>query len=227
MQPRRVLDCVPTPDGHELVLYQRGDSFVIQVDNEQLMSSRAHGSEEALARLGFAALGKRTAPHVLVGGLGMGFTLRAALDTLAAHCGEARGTIVVGELFPAVVAWNREWLGHLAGRPLDDPRVRVVEGDIFDLLEAGSEFDVVLLDVDNGPDAMTVNSNRRLYNDRGISRLRAALAEGGVLALWSAGDDPRFAHRLHRAGFDVSVHHVSARPGGKGGRHVVFVGRRE
>lgn len=222
MIPRRILDSVPTQDGRELVLYRRGDTFVIQVDDEELMSSRAHGSEVALAELGLAALGERRSPRILVGGLGMGFTLRGVLDGLAKRPG---AKVIVAELFPAVVAWNRDHFGHLAGRPLDDPRVQVVTGDVRDRLTAGAGYDLALLDVDNGPDAMTVETNQRLYSDRGIARLRAALAPGGVAAFWSAGDDPHFAHRFHRGGFDVSVHRVSARPGGKGGRHVLFVGR--
>lgn len=223
--PLRILDSVPTPDGRELVLYQRGDAFVIRIDDEDLMSSRAHGSEEELARIGLDALGARRAPRVLVGGLGMGFTLRAVLDSLA---GDDGATVTVAELFPEVVAWNRGPLAPLAARPLDDPRVRVESGDVGRLLGASkAAFDLVLLDVDNGPEAMTLDANRHLYSPSGIDRIHAALSPGGAVAVWSAGHDPHFAHRLHRAGFDVAVHRVSARANGKGGRHVVFVGRRE
>ncbi len=224
MKPLRVLDCVATPDGRELVLYQRGDVFLIQVDSHDLMSSRAHGSEEELARLALTALGERPAPRLLVGGLGMGFTLRATLDGLARRPG---ARVVVAEVFPAVVAWNRDFFGHLAARPLADPRVRVEEGDVAELLVSPRQrFDVILLDVDNGPDALTLASNRHLYGQRGLDRLSGALTPGGVLAVWSAAGDARFARRLRRSGFSVSTHRVAARASGKGGRHVIFVARR-
>lgn len=231
MQTRRVLDYAVSPDGLELVLYQRGDMFVIQIDGEDLMGSRAHGSEEELARLALSALGERASVRVLVGGLGLGFTLRATLDALdELSVGRVSGVraeaaVVVAELFPSVVRWNREILGHLAGRPLDDPRVEVAVGDVADRLEPGA-FDIVLLDVDNGPEALTLASNRNLYGRRGIARLRETLRPGGVVAVWSAGDDPRFTHELGRGGFEVAVHRVRARASGKGSRHVVFVGRR-
>jgi spermidine synthase len=225
MQRQRILDCVLTPDGQELVLYQRGDTFLIEVGGEDLMWSRAHGSEEDLARLALEALGHRRAPRVLVGGLGMGFTLRAALDALGGRPG---ATVVVAEVFPAVVDWNRRWLGHLAGQPLTDHRVLIQPGDVRERASEGAgAYDVILLDVDNGPQAMTLESNRDLYTDRGLDRLCQALTPGGVLAVWSATDDPRFAHRLARCGFaSVATHRVRARASGKGGRHVVFVARR-
>lgn len=225
MQRQHILDCVVTPDGLELVLYRRGDSFSIEIGGEDLMWSRTHASEEELARLALGALGHRPAPRVLIGGLGMGFTLRATLDALGHRPG---ATVVVAEVFPAVVEWNRRWLGHLAGHSLMDPRVQVAVGDIKDRL--GSEpgaYDVILLDVDNGPDAMTLDSNRDLYTDLGVDQLRTALSPGGVLAVWSAGDAPRFTHRLGARGFVmVETHYVRARASGKGGRHVVFVARR-
>lgn len=229
MLPRRLLDSVVTPDGLELALYQRGDAFLIQVDGCELMSSRAHGSEDALARLTLEPLAALPAPRVLVGGLGMGFTLAAALRTVLAEHPAAR--LTVAEVFPAVVAWNRGPLAHLAGRPLEDPRVRVVEGDIADQLPAGpaaggSAFDAILLDVDNGPEAFSLEANRRLYTNYGISRLFAALSPGGVLGVWSAFGDPPFEERLRRGGFAVAVHRVYARACGKGGRHTIFIARR-
>ena len=225
MQRQHILDCVVTPDGRELVLYRRGDSFSIEVGGEDLMWSRAHGSEEELARLALIAFGHRPAPRVLIGGLGMGFTLRAALNALGNRPG---ATVVVAEVFPAVVEWNRRWLGHLAGHSLMDPRVQIEIGDIKDLLSTDpGAYDVILLDVDNGPDAMTLDSNRDLYTDRGVDRLRAALAPGGVLAVWSATDAPRFTYRLGQRGFAaIDTHYVQARASGKGGRHVVFVAHR-
>jgi spermidine synthase len=224
MRRSRTLDSVVTPDGRELVLSQRDDLFVIRVDDVELMSNRAYGSEEKLARLGLAALGARPAPRVLVGGLGMGFTLRAVLDDLA---GRHQATVTVAELFPTVIEWSRTWLGHLANHPLDDPRVRIVTGDVASLLmHSPQSFDLVLLDVDNGPEALTLDANDHLYTPRGITTLRNALRPGGVAAVWSAGHDTPFVARLQRGGFDVEVHQVTARPGGKGDRHVIFLGRK-
>jgi spermidine synthase len=220
MVPRQLVERVTIAKGRELALYRRGDDFVIQVGINELMSSRAHGSEDALAQLGLAAPGYPVT-RILVCGLGMGFTLRAVLDRL----GDRPAEVVVAELLPTVVAWNRTWLGHLAGHPLTDPRVQVREIDCTDCLVASARYDVILLDVDNGPEAFTVESNSRLYDRGGIARLRAALVPGGAVAVWSASQDPRFAQRLAGGGFEVSVHGVAARPGGKGGRHTVFVGR--
>lgn len=227
MPPLRLLDNVVTRDGRELVLYQRGDAFYIQIDDEDLMSSRAYGSEAGLSQLGIDALGPHPSPRVLVGGLGMGFTLRAALDTL----GSDRGQVVVAEFFPAVVEWNRGPLARLAGHPLDDPRVRVAVGDVAERLDpdtegTGAPFDVVLLDVDNGPEGLTLESNRYLYTTRGIARLHQALSPDGVLAVWSASPAPSFEDRLTRSGFTVSRHRLAARSGGKGGSHVVILGRK-
>jgi spermidine synthase len=223
MQPHRILDCVVTADGRELVLSQRGDVFHIHVDRYELMASRAHGSEEELARLAIAELGSRPAPRVLIGGLGMGFTVRAALDALAK---QPDATIEVAEVFPAVVAWNRGPLSALAQHPLADPRVSVREADVGDVVAAATgRYDAILLDVDNGPEALTLDSNRRLYAPAGLRRLLAALAPGGVLAVWSTADDPRFAYRLGETGFTVATRHVRARAG-RGARHVVFVAQR-
>jgi spermidine synthase len=223
MIPSRTLDVVSTPDGRELVIYQRGDVFHITIDRYELMSSRAHRSEELLARLAMTALGDRSAPQVLVGGLGMGFTARAALDAVA---GRAGARVTVAEVFDAVIRWNREILGNLAGHPLADPRVRVINGDVADVLVGGERFDAILLDVDNGPEALTLERNDRLYTPAGLRRLHQALASDGVVAVWSTSDDPRFSSRLESSGFSTSTHHVAARSSGKGAHHVVFVGRR-
>ena len=224
MQRSVVLDRVATPDGRTLALVRRGESFAIRLDNLELMGSRASGSETALATLACATLDGRTAARVLVGGLGMGFTLRAVLDATT-RVREAR--VVVVELFPAVVRWNRGWLAELAGRPLDDPRVAVLEGDVAEALATSpAAFDVVLLDVDNGPAALTVAANRGLYGAAGVTRIREALGSGGVVAVWSAREDPAFAARLRRGGFTVEVHRLRAGPGRRGARHVVFVGRK-
>jgi len=225
MHKSRILDSVLTPDGREIVLSQRDDLFVIRVDDVELMSNRTYGSEEKLARLGLAVLGPRPATRVLVGGLGMGFTLRAVLDGLA---DQEDATVVVAELFPTVVEWSRTWLGRLANHPLEDPRVQVVTADVGPLLAGSAHaFDLVLLDVDNGPEPLTLDANHYLYTQRGIATMRSALRPGGVAAVWSASHDIHFADRLHRGGFEVEVHQVSARPGGKGDRHVIFVGRKQ
>jgi len=224
MQPHRILDCVVTADGRELVLSRRGDVFHIHVDSYELMDSRAHGSEEELARLAIAALPPATlTPRILVGGLGMGFTARAALDALSSR---PNANVEVAEVFPAVVAWNRGPLATLAREPLTDPRVTVVEADVADVVAGGSaRYDAILLDVDNGPEALTLDSNRRLYAPAGLRALRTALSPEGVLAVWSSDDDPRFTHRLGETGFTVATHHVRARAG-RGARHVVFLARR-
>lgn len=223
MKPLEILDCVATPDGRELVLYKQGDLFSIQVDRHDLMSSRAYASEEALAHLTVAELGGRKAPRLIIGGLGMGYTLRAALDAVGK---DPRAEIVVAEVFPAVIAWNRDVLGGLADHPLDDPRVRVAEGDVADVVAGESRaFDAILLDVDNGPEALTLDSNNRIYQQRGLSRFGRALTASGVLAIWSAENDPRFADRLRRTGFEVVVHHVHARNAKKGRRHAIFMAR--
>ncbi len=222
MKPRRILDSVVTRDGSELVLYQHGDSFQIEIDTYDLMSSRAHGSEEELARLALSALGTSIpSPHVLIGGLGMGFTLRAALDSLDAF---ESATVTVAEVFPAVVDWNQRYFGHLADHPLDDPRTDLQVTDVQDLLGVEARYDVILLDVDNGPAALTLNGNERLYIQSGLQRLQRALKPGGVLAVWSASDDPRFSDRLQRAGFQTKTYRVRARAGGKGDRHTLFMG---
>jgi len=224
MQKSRIIDSVLTPDGREVVLHQRQKHFVIRVDDVELMSNRAYGSEEALARLGLEVLGPRAAPRVLVGGLGMGFTLRSVLDVLA-HDPDAR--VLVAELFPTVIEWNRKWLGELARHPLDDPRVEVIAGDVGPLIARSTDaFDLVLLDVDNGPQPLTLDANHSLYTRRGIASMRSALRPGGVAAVWSAGHDVEFANRLQAGGFEVEVHQVTARPGGKGDRHVIFIGHR-
>ena len=223
MLPRHLLDAVTTPDGRRLELSRRGDDFLIQIDRHDLMSSRSHGSEEALARLALDACAPRGATRWLVGGLGMGFTLGACLEALGDH-GEA-GSVVVAEVFEAVVRWNLEYLGDLAARRLDDPRTRVVVGDVYDQLDPdGTTFDVILLDVDNGPEALTLDSNNRLYRGRGLHRLREKLSAGGVLAVWSAFPDERFRRRLVAAGFTVECHKVRARHG-KGDRHTILLAK--
>jgi spermidine synthase len=206
--------------GQALVLAQRGDEFAIRVRGAELMNSRSHASEDALARLGCAELAKQPQARVLVGGLGMGFTLRAALDALRT---DAQVTVV--ELVPEVVAWNRQHLGHLARQPLADPRVRLHMGDVVAAIrDTKQPWHAILLDVDNGPDAFTAPSNAALYGIRGLLACKKALAPGGTLAVWSVQKDNSFTERFRGAGFDVEYHFVPARPNTKV-MHVVWVGR--
>jgi spermidine synthase len=221
MQRWEIVDRALAPDGVELVLARRGGELVVRAGGRTLMSSRVHGSEEALAAIPLAALA-RPPRAVLLGGLGLGFTLRAALDRLPQ---DAR--IIVVELVPAIVAWNRGPAAHLAGHALDDPRVRLQQGDAAQrIAEAVEAYDAILLDVDNGPAALAHAGNDRLYGDAGLRACARALRAGGVLAVWSAAADPRFEARLGKAGLEARAHVVPARGGsGAGGvRHVIFTG---
>lgn len=205
-----------TPDGTPLTLWQHGLGWSIRARNEELMSSRMHGSEEEMARL---AAPTQPGGSVLVGGLGMGFTLRAALTHLPQD-----GNVTVCELVPAVVEWNRGPLGPLAGNPLDDPRTKLHVGDVGALMNTTpGAWDAILLDVDNGPDAFTQKGNDRLYSPAGLARARKALRKGGALAVWSGYDAPAFVQQLSRAGFRAEAHNARAH-GGKGARHVIYVG---
>jgi spermidine synthase len=203
-----------------MTLTRQGSEYVILASGKPLMSSRMHGSEEALAAFGCRNARRREAPCVLVGGLGMGFTLRATLDLLPPDA-----TVIVAELVPAVVEWNRGPLGPLAAHPLNDARVRVEIGDVAAVIAASTaRFDAMLLDVDNGPAAFTATHNTRLYDDRGLAAARAALKTGGTLAVWSAWDDRRFEQRLRYGGFAVEVERVRGRLKKGGPRHTIFLG---
>jgi spermidine synthase len=215
MLPWETIDRAHAPDGAELVLARRGGEWVIRASGRVLMSSRTHASEEALATLALARA--PAAKAVLVGGLGLGFTVRAALDLLP-----ERARVTVAELVPAVVAWNRGPLAPLAGGPLEDPRVTVAEADVA-TVATGARWDAILLDVDNGPSPLAHAMNARLYGEAGLATFRGALRDGGVLAVWSAGADPTFVDRLGRAGFAAEARPVAAAASG-GQRHVVFVG---
>ncbi len=220
MKPWETVERTTAPDGAELILARRDDEWVVRVAGRTLMSSRVHGSEEALAAIALRGLASRRA--ILVGGLGMGFTLRAALDRLPV---DAR--VIVVELVPALVAWNRGPLSGLAGRPLDDARVRLQQGDVgARLAEAKGAYDAILLDVDNGPSVLAHADNKSLYGARGVRACVGALRAGGALAVWSAGPDERYRERLERAGLEVSEDAVPARGGAGGVRHVVIVGRK-
>jgi spermidine synthase len=221
MIPTRELDRATVPGTDEpLRLLQRDTTWEIRVGVNLLMSSRAHGSEEELAE---RACGRIAHPEarVLVGGLGMGFTLAAALRKLP-----PTATVVVVELIPAVVAWNRGPVAHLAGRPLDDPRVTVEEGDAAEWIRAKPDaWDAILLDVDNGPNGLTRAANNRLYSPAGLAAAFAALRARGILGVWSVAPDRDFTRRLSRAGFGVEEDVVRAR-GTRGGRHTLWLARR-
>ncbi|HEY0092987.1 MAG TPA: hypothetical protein VGB96_01630 [Archangium sp.] len=220
MKPWKVIDRAPAPGGGELVLHQRGEEFAIRVNGRELMSSRQHGSEEKMAEVACTGLGGKR-PRVLVGGLGLGYTVRATLERLPPGA-----EVVVSELVPAVVKWNRGVLGPLAGRPLEDPRVKVEARDVGELLrEADGTYDAVLLDVDNGPEALTQEQNRWLYGERGLASIRRALKPRGVVVVWSASPDRAFATRLKRAGFATEVVETPARGKGGGPLHTLFIGR--
>jgi spermidine synthase len=223
MNPWILLDSAQVPgDGGELRLYQRGDEFSINiVGHGELMNSRVHGSEDALAEQACARLVEGLKPRLLIGGLGMGFTLAATLR----HVGE-QAQVVVAELVPAVIAWNRGPLGEQAGHPLQDPRVSVCEGDVARVLMTGQQaYDAILLDVDNGPEGLTRKENDWLYSVDGLNAAYAALRPQGVLAVWSAGPDRDFLQRLRKVGFEVDEVRVRAR-GSKGARHIIWFAMR-
>jgi spermidine synthase len=211
------LDELLTPEGQRLSFHRRDGDYFVYLDGEELMSSRAPGSERALAELACGGLGGGA--RLLIGGLGLGFTLRAALDVLPR---DAR--VVVAELFDKVIEWNRAYLGALQRGALDDPRTRIVHADVWELVRDGGPWDAILLDVDNGPEAWCFAPNRRLYDRAGLERIRTALAPGGVVAFWSAQPDPGFLKRLRKGGFEARAHGVRAHRG-RGARHVVLVAR--
>jgi spermidine synthase len=219
VKPWELLGETRTPDGADMRLIRRGGEYVILANGKSLMSSRMHGSEEALAMLACKRVRTLAEPWVLVGGLGMGFTLRATLDLLP-----PAATVVVAELVPAVVEWNRGPLGPLADHPLKDRRVRVDVGDVAATLSSSpGVFDAVVLDVDNGPVAFTTSNNVGLYSDRGLASVRGALKVGGVLAVWSAWDDRKFEQRLRYGAFTVEVERVRGRLKKGGPHHTIFL----
>jgi spermidine synthase len=220
--PRELIGSARVPGGgEELRLFRRGGDFIIALDRNELMSSRMSGSEEALATMTIERLGQ-DAPRLLIGGYGMGFTLRAALARLGPGA-----ELVVAELVPEIIDWARGPMAELAAGCLDDPRVRLLEIDVGTVIaEPGKPFDAILLDVDNGPDGLTRLANDRLYTRAGLAAARQALKPGGILAVWSAAPDPAFTRRLGGAGFDVDEVVVRARSNGKGPRHIIWFARR-
>jgi spermidine synthase len=222
MTPWTLLDRSDSPDGTRMELLQRGSHFSIRVDGMVLMNSRVHDSEEALAELGLRGLRERAEARVLVGGLGFGFTLAAALARLGPSA-----RVWVSEIAPEVIRWNRERLQDLNGMVLDDPRVTVLERDIVEVFGQGAQrYDAILLDVDNGPRAVGRPTNAWLYMPAGLAEIREALLPGGVLAIWSAGPEPTFSDRLRAAGFEVTLHRTQSHAARTKERHFIWLGTR-
>jgi spermidine synthase len=221
--PWSLIDTAPIPGGEgSLRLMRRGAEFSIMLGNNELMNSRLSGSEEALATLSCERLQSRPEPRILIGGLGMGFTLRAVLAVAG-----PKTRVVVAELVPAVVAWARGPMAELHGASLTDPRVSIAETDVGRLISAArASYDAILLDVDNGPDGLTRESNDSLYTLGGLRSAQAALRPGGVLAVWSSGPDRSFTTRRKKAGFDVEEITVRANRGRSGARHVIWIATR-
>jgi spermidine synthase len=231
MKPREFLGTASIPGGEDMRLFRRGDDFMIVLDRNELMNTRMSGSEIALAEMTCQRLEVDTAPHILVGGYGMGFTLRAALAMLP-----PKARITVAELVPEIIEWARGPMAALTAGCLDDPRVALVMGDVGLAIGAAakgttansaaeSRYDAILLDVDNGPDGLTRVSNDWLYTKTGLVKAKAALNPDGILAIWSAAPDVAFAKRLRDTGFSVEEVTVRARSNGKGAKHVIWFAR--
>jgi spermidine synthase len=218
MIPRIHLGTALVPGGDTLELYSRGGDFMIVLDRNELMSTRMNGSEIALADMTLDRLTNMSAPHLLIGGYGMGFTLRAALAKMG-----PKGQATVAELVPEIVEWARGPMADVADGCLDDPRVNVIMGDVGHVIRSNTAaYDAILLDVDNGPDGLTRKGNDSLYSAAGLDAAMRALRPGGVLAVWSAAPDKKFNKRLKDAGFAVEEVAVRARTNGKGPRHIIW-----
>lgn len=218
MTPRELIGIAEVPGGEPLRLFRRGSDFMIVLDRNELMSTRMRGSEIALGTAACERLASRSTPHVLIGGYGMGFTLRAVLGKLGQ---DAKVTVV--ELVPGIMEWARGPMAELTAGCLDDSRVTLETGDVAATIRSSPRtFDAILLDVDNGPDALTRPANDGIYASRGLAEAKAALRPDGILAIWSAAPDPAFARRLTRAGFAVDEVRVRARENGKGPAHVIW-----
>ena len=222
MKPWELIDSETAPGGNAAMeLLRRDDEYVIRIDGQTLMSTRTHGSEDALANIAFERLEQTESCRVLVGGLGMGFTAAAALKSLP-----PQGELVVAEFSPAVIRWNRGPAGDAAGNPLHDERLRLYDGDVIDGIKGPqASWSAILLDTDNGPTALSSPGNQWLYAPKGLAALYQALKPGGVLTVWSANEDASFTHRMEKAGFVTEVVEVRAR-GKRGARHRVWVGIR-
>jgi len=223
MKPRELIATAKVPGGVELRLIRHDNDHVIMLDNTELMNSRLGGSEQALAVMACKRLRNGVEPHLLIGGYGMGFTLRAALAVLGPGA-----KVTVAELVPEIIDWARGPMAALTAGCLDDPRVQLLAGDVAaEIGAAAARYDAILLDVDNGPSGLVRADNDGLYSMRGLAAARAALKPGGILAIWSAGPDSAFTRRLKDAGFKVEDVTVRARSNGKGPRHTIwFAGAR-
>jgi spermidine synthase len=225
--PRELLGTAQVPGGEELKLYAHGRDFMIVLGHNELMSTRMRGSEEALAVMTLERLGNPVEPHLLIGGYGMGFTLRAALAAMG-----PQSQVIVAELVPEIIAWARGPMATVTAGCLDDPRVNLRMDDVSEaILLAPEPLDAILLDVDNGPDGLVRADNRRIYSRAGLDAARRALRPGGILAVWSAARDPKFVRRLEDCGFEVEEVEVRARVDasgkGKGPRHTIWFARTE
>lgn len=222
MIPRELIGTAQVPGGEELRLYRHGRDFMIVLDRNELMSTRRSGSEEALATMAWDRIQGAKKPHILIGGYGMGFTLRAALKVLPAD-----GMVTVVELVPEILEWARGPMAEVAAGCLDDPRVLVVRADVAQFISGNpGEYDAILLDVDNGPDGLVREDNNVLYSGTGLREAKRALNPNGVLAIWSADPDPAFMRRLQKTGFDVDEVRVPARSNGKGSKHTIWFARK-
>lgn len=222
MIPWKLLDTARVPGGGELRLMRRGAEFSIKLDKNELMNNRLIGSEEALATFACEKIKDRARPRVLIGGLGMGFTLRAALKVL-----RPEAKVVVAEIVPAVIAWASGPMASVFGDCLSDPRVTVRETDVSDLIRSAKPvYDAILLDVDNGPEGLSRRANDSLYSAAGLRAAHAALAKDGVLAVWSSSPNAQFTERLRKGGFDAKEMKVRAVRAGKGSRHVIWIATR-
>lgn len=220
MKKWTLIDKASTPDGDIIALYEHDRDYVIRINGQELMSTRKHASEEALASLACQPFSRKKKIRALIGGLGLGFTLRAALNALGkdAH-------VVVAEIIPAVVLWNRNPTYPLAASALVDERVEVIEKDVVEVIRSNpSGFDVIMLDVDNGPFGISVNSNKNLYREKGLLLAKEALRPGGCLGIWSAQADPLFAKFMSQVGFIVDVQQAPAYKS-SGQLHTIFLGR--
>jgi spermidine synthase len=225
MIPWILLDKASIPgSSKELFLYQRDQEYSIKINTEELMNSRVHYSEDGLAQLACPKSAQQKDKHVLIGGLGLGFTLKCALNNLSPHT-----RVTMAELIPAVVKWNRSFLVSLVGNPLGDKRVTVYEGDVADkIVKARDCYDAIILDVDNGPQGLIQKENNNLYTLTGLKSSYDALRSGGVLAIWSAGLDVAFARRLHKAQFSVEEMRLRMHKGRKGdGSSVVWIAKKK
>lgn len=224
MIPWEEIERAEVPGGEEeVILRKRGTEFSIRVAATELMNSRIHGSEDALAELTCSRISRKPGRRILIGGLGMGYTLAAALQ----HS-EDDSLITVAELIPAVIRWNREHLGHLAGNPLADGRVFVRQEDVAKTItREKSIWDAIILDVDNGPDGLTRKVNDRLYGLSGLKNAFLALRNGGVLSIWSSGTDEQFTSRLKQCRFQTEIVTVRARKPGKGARHTIWLATKD